>query len=351
MPNEALLIPDLSDSALARETTASETALESLWERLIAVAQRSGPFAPVFESILKLIFIIELGRTRHPWLALAKFDQRPKLYDKSDLEHHLSGRDEELPMWRYVAAEHELPRVRNLPPQESRDLRDGELVTGIMKLTERSNFPLHLGRCVNHYVGRITAIKPRTDRTTLELRGATAGLLGEVEEFFPPAVIIDSQKPIRAYVEEALSDGKHQRTFLHPDFGLRIGKQLESLPIQTVASEALKHLYPAEEGEAHPADNLSTEQAEHIRELFNGRNLLSDLFAITVSWPSTNRRRADLIRKDVRKTITPTEMEELAKLESLADLQIALESILYPRQPDEIELAVEHLQREVSIPE
>lgn len=171
----------------------------------------------------------------------------------------------------------------------------------------------------------------------------------EPETMLNKAAITDTT--IRAYVEEALSDGKPQRTFLHPDFGLRIGKQLESLPIQTVISEALKHLYPAEEGEAHPADNLSTEQAEHIRELFNGRNLLSDLFAITVSWPSTNRRRADLIRKDVRKTITPTELEELAKLESLADLQIALESILYPRQPDEIELAVEQLQREVSIPE
>ena len=61
---------------------------------------------------------------------------------------------------------------------------------------------------------------------------------------------------------------------------------------------------------------------------------------------STNKRRCDLIRKDVKGKLTEVEKEELKRLEHLADARIAYMDLLHPPQPDEIERTVERLKRE-----
>lgn len=41
-------------------------------------------------------------------------------------------------------------------------------------------------------------------------------------------------------------------------------------------------------------------------------------------WPKTNRRRGELIRRDISGSITPGEAVELARLQRLADIRIDL---------------------------
>ncbi len=137
------------------------------------------------------------------------------------------------------------------------------------------------------------------------------------------------------------------------------------------AEEELKHLHWRIDAEVLRLYNLPAQTERRILDLFTGvrrrgvpfvqdtyfpkgftaLERLSDLLAITADWGKTNRRRGHLIRKDIKKTITPAEKEELARLESLSDARIDLEEIEHPSQPDEIDLVVERLKREGKWPE
>ena len=92
-------------------------------------------------------------------------------------------------------------------------------------------------------------------------------------------------------------------------------------------------------------------QTEYFPKGFTNLNRLSDLLAITADWAKTNRRRCNLIRKDVEKGLSEKEHKELEWLESLADARIAYMDILEPPVPDEIERTVERLKRDGKWPE
>jgi len=69
--------------------------------------------------------------------------------------------------------------------------------------------------------------------------------------------------------------------------------------------------------------------------------------AITTGWEDTDRRRCQLIRKDVKGGgLDDAEAAELITLEALADARIALMDLLYPAQPDDIQLTMERLKNE-----
>jgi N-6 DNA Methylase len=87
-------------------------------------------------------------------------------------------------------------------------------------------------------------------------------------------------------------------------------------------------------------------QNEYFPKGFNHLDRLSDLLAITADWTQTNRRRCQLIRKDVKGQLTDKETAELERLEYLADARIALMDLQHPTEPDEIQRAVERLKRE-----
>ena len=68
--------------------------------------------------------------------------------------------------------------------------------------------------------------------------------------------------------------------------------------------------------------------------------------AIMADWTETNRRRCELIRKDVKSGLSVTETAELSKLEALADARIALMDLHNPVNPSEIEMTMERLKME-----
>ncbi len=65
-------------------------------------------------------------------------------------------------------------------------------------------------------------------------------------------------------------------------------------------------------------------QTEYIPKGFSDISTLRELLAITTSWEQTNERRAELILKEVKKTISPNEKGELDCLQKLADARIRL---------------------------
>ena len=87
-------------------------------------------------------------------------------------------------------------------------------------------------------------------------------------------------------------------------------------------------------------------QTEYFPKGFNQLDRLSDLLAITADWEKTNRRRCDLIRKDVKGKLTDKENQELQRLEHLADARIAYMELLHPEPADEVQKTVERLKRE-----
>lgn len=87
-------------------------------------------------------------------------------------------------------------------------------------------------------------------------------------------------------------------------------------------------------------------QDEYFPKGFSHLDRLSELLAITADWEQTNKRRCDLIRKDVKGKLATAEKEELDRLERLADARIAYLDLLHPAQPDEVERTVERLKRE-----
>jgi hypothetical protein len=65
-------------------------------------------------------------------------------------------------------------------------------------------------------------------------------------------------------------------------------------------------------------------QTEYIPKGFSDISTLSELLAVTADWGQTNERRAQLILKEVKKTISPAENRELDYLQNLADAGISL---------------------------
>ncbi len=60
---------------------------------------------------------------------------------------------------------------------------------------------------------------------------------------------------------------------------------------------------------------------EYIPRSFTEDITLSDFLKITDIWPETNKRRDELIRKKVGKTIADVERKELDQLQHLADMR------------------------------
>jgi type I restriction-modification system DNA methylase subunit len=65
-------------------------------------------------------------------------------------------------------------------------------------------------------------------------------------------------------------------------------------------------------------------QTDYIPKGFSDISTLSELLAVTADWGQTNERRAQLILKEVKKTISPAENRELDYLQNLADARISL---------------------------
>lgn|SRR5215813_5452588 len=65
-------------------------------------------------------------------------------------------------------------------------------------------------------------------------------------------------------------------------------------------------------------------QTDYIPKGFSDISTLSELLAVTADWRQTNERRAQLILKEVKKTISPAENRELDYLQNLADARISL---------------------------
>lgn len=78
---------------------------------------------------------------------------------------------------------------------------------------------------------------------------------------------------------------------------------------------------------------------------------LREVLAITDDWGKTNRRRGQLIRRDVAEQISEAEEVELLWLERLADARIELLELKHPSQPDELELIVKRLKLDEMRPE
>ena len=84
------------------------------------------------------------------------------------------------------------------------------------------------------------------------------------------------------------------------------------------------------------------EQTEYFPKDFTELDRLSDLLAITVDWPKTNRRRAKLIDLEEEDCLTPQQVEELKNLQRLADARI---SLLHPIQMEGADELIEKLKR------
>lgn len=87
-------------------------------------------------------------------------------------------------------------------------------------------------------------------------------------------------------------------------------------------------------------------QMEYFPKGFTHLDRLSDLLAITADWTQTNRRRCQLIRKDVKSHLSEKEKAELQQLEFLADARIGLMDLQHPSGPDELALLEERLKRD-----
>lgn len=92
-------------------------------------------------------------------------------------------------------------------------------------------------------------------------------------------------------------------------------------------------------------------QDEYFPKEFTRVMRLSDLLAITADWEHTNRRRAQLIKKDVKSSLSDKERQELAGMEDFADARLELMDIYDPPKPDEIDKVVMKLKREGKWPE
>lgn len=79
---------------------------------------------------------------------------------------------------------------------------------------------------------------------------------------------------------------------------------------------------------------------------FTDLERLDDLIAITADWETTNERRCQLIRKDVKKQLQGDEPEELRRLEFFAEARSSLMDALYPEKPDALDAFIERLKRE-----
>ncbi|NQU26341.1 MAG: N-6 DNA methylase [Candidatus Nealsonbacteria bacterium] len=84
------------------------------------------------------------------------------------------------------------------------------------------------------------------------------------------------------------------------------------------------------------------EQTEYFPKGFTELDRLSDLLAITVDWPKTNRRRAKLIDLEEEGRLTPAQAEELENLQRLADASV---SLLQPVQMEDADRIIEDLKR------
>jgi hypothetical protein len=83
-------------------------------------------------------------------------------------------------------------------------------------------------------------------------------------------------------------------------------------------------------------------QTEYFPPGFTDLERLSDLLAITVDWPKTNRRRAKLIDLEEEGRLTPRQAEELETLQRLADATVSFHR---PVQMEDADKIIEHLKR------
>ena len=145
----------------------------------------------------------------------------------------------------------------------------------------------------------------------------------------------------------------------------------EENPPATTTEEELKYLHWRIDAEVLRLYDLPATTERQILEIFTGvrrrgvpfvqdwyfpkgfhhLDRLSELLAITADWTPTNKRRVDLIRRDVKGRLTDAEKEELAQLEHLTDARIALTDLLSPAPEDEIAKTVTRLKREGRWPE
>ncbi len=84
------------------------------------------------------------------------------------------------------------------------------------------------------------------------------------------------------------------------------------------------------------------EQTGYFPKDFTELDRLSDLLAVTVDWPKTNRRRAKLIDLEEDRRLTPQQADELENLQRLADARI---SLLRPVQIEGADKLIENLKR------
>ena len=83
-------------------------------------------------------------------------------------------------------------------------------------------------------------------------------------------------------------------------------------------------------------------QTEYFPKEFSSISTLRELLDITIGWEQTNERRAQLIQKKVKRTISPDEKRELDHLQQLADARLQL---LAPLPIREFEVLRETLKR------
>lgn len=84
------------------------------------------------------------------------------------------------------------------------------------------------------------------------------------------------------------------------------------------------------------------EQTEYFPKGFTELEGLRDLLAITADWPKTNRRRAKLIDLEEEGRLTPTQADELKKLQRLADARVTYHQ---PVQMEDADRLIENLKR------
>jgi hypothetical protein len=136
----------------------------------------------------------------------------------------------------------------------------------------------------------------------------------------------------------------------------------EEVQIDDATSERLKFLHWRIDAEVLRLYNLPAALERKVLDLFSGVSRrgvpfrqteyfppgftdlerLSDLLAITVDWPKTNRRRAKLIDLEEEGRLTPRQAEELETLQRLADATV---SFYRPVQLEDADKIIEHLRR------
>jgi hypothetical protein len=83
-------------------------------------------------------------------------------------------------------------------------------------------------------------------------------------------------------------------------------------------------------------------QTDYFPKDFTELDRLSELLAITVDWPKTNRRRARLLDSEEEGRLSPAEADELENLQRLADARV---SLLRPVQMEGADQIIEDLKR------